>query len=865
MKFSKAEIETSIPARFEAVVDRYPKHIAIRDINSIITYRELNSKANQVARAFLAAANDPDKTIALLAGSGKPAIIMMMAALKAGKVFVPIDPSHPLDWIMGILGDSDAGLLVSDGKSYPLAKEIVNQSPDERKVNLIKLDTLDGEVSDLNLGILIHPTSYSHLFYTSGSTGKPKGVIKNHLTILHSIYNASKAYKITPQDRILLLTSPGFGASTSDIFGALLNGASVHAFPFKDRSFQDLAQYMIRERITMCHFVPTVFRHFVQSFSGSEDFSSLRMIRLGGEAIYKRDVESFKKHFPDTCILRVGLASTEAGSICWNFIDKNTDIFSEVVPVGKPVKGVEILILDQDQNPIGTGEVGEIAVRSRYLSPGYWNRPDLNKIKFLPDPEGSDRRICLMGDLGKFLPNGMLLHVGRKDSLVKIRGLRLDISEIEAVILGLDTIKEVAVEAHQDRFYGKRLVAYIVPVEGTRPTVAGIRGYITKKLPDYMAPNSYIFLESLPQTSSGKVDRRSLPSLAVSESYSDRDFVPPRDDVERKLVELFEKYLNIQPVGIQDDFFELGGDSLLVMRIVSEIGKSFNKSISIPEFIAIRNVEKIANQIQNKAVQPAYSYIVPLRKTGSNPPLFCVPPSAATAAQMDNLVKYIGEDQPVYGFEYAGMDGVSQPFTTIPAIAQAFIKDVQKIQPQGHYYICGLCLGGVVAFEIAQQLVAKGEKVAFLGVMDSNFPPQAKKPFVYYFLITRQYLANILGQEFLIPLPERGGISRDGLKDETLKLGIHRTFTAHHIARMAYTSPPYPGVITRFSTNSPHTRRTTRGWRKMTSAGLDLQWIPGGHGAHKPEGQTSFMREPNIQIVAEKLRACLQKAREESG
>lgn len=863
--FDEIDIESSIPTRFEAVVERYPDNVAIKEEHSTITYRLLNEKANKVARAILAASDDPRKPIILLTESGSPAIITMLGALKTGKIHVLIDPAHPRERISDLLHDSQADVIVTDDDNINLAASIANSGGIAFEYQLVNVDKMDENLSDQNLGLWISPSTFANIFYTSGSTGKPKGVINNHRNILHGIYNGTNAYKITPDDHILLITSPGFSASTSDIFGALLNGAGLFSFPFKMRSFQQLAQWLVCEEITICHFVPTSFRHFVESLTGDEEFPNLRMIRLGGEAIYKQDVALFKKHFPDHCILRVGLASTEAGSICWNFIDKRTEIITEVVPVGYPVKGIELLLLDKDYQPVRTGEVGEIAVRSRYISPGYWHRPDLNHAKFLPDPDGGDRRICLTGDLGKILPDGTLAHVARKDTQVKIRGLRIETSEVEAVLLGLDTIAEAVVVAQTDLFNQNRLVAYIVPSDHPHPSISELRTSILEKLPDYMAPSSFVFLESLPLTPSGKINRLELPPPPEDRLMPGMGYVPPRNEVESQLVKLFEKHLEFHPIGVEDDFFELGGDSLLAIHIVSEIEEVFHFSLPIQEFIEAMNVENLAKKLQNQDASSSNRYLVALQPSGSKPPLFCVPPSAATAMQAEKLAKYLEADQPVYGFEYAGMDGKSEPFSSVQRMAEAFIQDIRNLQPKGPYYLCGLCFGGLVAFEIAQQLVAQGEKVAFLGVIDSNFPPRKKISFFYYYILTKQFISNLRGIEFTIPIPTREVASREFANNDPLKKRIQHVFTIHHIARMRYASPPYPGVITRFSTNSPHAQRTIRGWEKATSGGLDFQIIPGGHGARKKAGQTSFMREPNIQVLAQKLENSLKKARMEVG
>jgi thioesterase domain-containing protein/acyl carrier protein len=327
------------------------------------------------------------------------------------------------------------------------------------------------------------------------------------------------------------------------------------------------------------------------------------------------------------------------------------------------------------------------------------------------------------------------------------------------------------------------------------------------------------------------------------------------------LVQIFEKHLEVQPVGVKDDFFELGGHSLTALRIVSEIEETFNRSIPIPEFIEALTVEKISKTLHTSDSSHSLLYLIGLQTLGAKPPLFCVPASATTAMRFEKLAKYLGEDQPVYGFEYAGMDGKSEPFTSIHNMAQAFIQELRTVQPKGPYYLTGVCYGGVVAFEMAQQLLTQGQEVAFIGVLDSNFPPRNRKSLIYYYILTKQFIANIRGTEYKIHVPNLERASKGFSDDDPLKKRFQHAFTTHHIARMGYSSPPYPGVITRFSTDSPHAHRSTKGWQNATTRALDVQIIPGGHGARKPEGQTSFMKEPNIQMLAQVLNDKLEKAR----
>jgi amino acid adenylation domain-containing protein len=859
--FPEADIEISIPVRFEKQVVRYPNNIAVKDERNTLTYESINNEANRVAHTILATNKDTGNPILILTGYGSPTITAMMGVLKSGKAYTILDPSFPQDRITEILVDSQSNLILTDEENIKLANFLVMDNKENIKLQIVNINKIDSDLPSQNPGVKIPPDAYANILYTSGSTSRPKGVIRDHASVLHSISSGTNAYKITPGDKMLLISSLSFGASTSDIFGALLNGGSVYPFPLKNRSFTQLTKWIVTEEITMCHFVATSFRHFAETLTGDEDFQNIRMIRLGGEAIHKNDVALYKKYFPDQCILRVGLASTEAGSFCWNFINKETVITSDVVPVGHPVDGFDVFLLDENHNPVGLNEVGEIAVRSRFISQGYWQRPDLNINKFLPDPDGGDKRICLTGDLGKFCIEGTLEHITRKDTMVKIRGLRVDISEIEAILLGIDTISDAVIVAREDRFHEKRLVAYLVSSGDSQPSVLELRESIARKLPDYMVPSTFFFLDTLPLTSSGKVNKLELPPHPEGRLISGQEYVLPRNEIETQLVQIFEKHLGVQPVGVKDDFFELGGHSLSAIRIVSDIEETLNKSIPIPEFIEALTVEKISKTLLTSDSSPSLLYLVGLQTLGAKPPLFCVPASATSAMRFEQLAKYLGKDQPVYSFEYAGMDGKSEPFTSIHNMAQAFIQELRTVQPKGPYYLTGLCYGGVVAFEMAQRLVNQGHQVAFLGVLDSNFPPEKRISLIYYYILTKQFIAKIQGSNLKVNVPGLERASKRFTDTDPLKIRFQHIFTTHHIARMGYSSQPYPGKITRFSTDSPHARRSTKGWAKATTGGLDVLMTPGGHGARKQEGQTSFMQEPNVQIVAQKLAEKLKEAK----
>jgi amino acid adenylation domain-containing protein len=434
-EFKREEIEQSIPNRFEQQVRRYPNRLAVKTRGHELTYDALNRAANRVAQAILAQRADGEVPVALLLDTDAPMIAAILGVLKAGKIYVPLDPALPYARMAYILENSQAGLIVTDNGNRPLARELAQDG-----LQLINIDEFDADLSTADPGLSVSPDTFTWIMYTSGSTGQPKGVVQTHRNALHFIMNYTNAFHICADDRLTLLYSCSASAASHNILSALLNGASLHPLDIKRDGLAQVADLLIEQEITIYNSVPTVFRYFADTLTGEEEFPNLRLIIMMGEPVYRRDVELYKKHFPPGCIFVNRLGSTETGSIRWYFVDRETQITGSNVPVGHLVEGNEILLLDEAGNRADFDEVGEIAVKSRYLSPGYWQRPDLTQAAFLPDPEGGDERIYRTGDLGRMQPDGCLEHLGRIDFQVKFKGYRIEVAEIEMVLLDLDAV-----------------------------------------------------------------------------------------------------------------------------------------------------------------------------------------------------------------------------------------------------------------------------------------------------------------------------------------------------------------------------------------------------------------------------------------
>ena len=589
VEFTKEEIEQSIPARFEKIVRTYPDRLALKARNFWWTYQALNQSANRIAHAILNGCTQGTEPIALLLEPGASPVVAMIGVLKAGKTYVPLDPHYPRSRLQFMLQDCRARVVVTDSQNYSFAREL---APDTSE--LINIDKLDSSLPTDDPDSSRSPDSLAYIMYTSGSTGQPKGVMQTDRNVLHEIMNYTNAAGICHDDRLLLVSSPSFGDAVRTIYSSLLNGACLCPLNIKERGFGALVDCVRQEKLTVYRSVPTVFRQFVSGLTGREVFPNLRLVYLAGDTVFKKDVELYKKHFADGCILINGLGSTEALTFCWYFIGKETQIDGNNVPVGYEIQDKQVLLINDAGREAGVDGVGEIAVKSRYLSPGYWGRPDLTKSAFMLDSAETHERIYRTGDMGFMRQDGCLEQRGRKDFQVKVRGYRVEVSEIETVLLAIGSIKEALVVGRKDQSDEARLVAYIVPTCRPAPTVSALRRILCEKLPNYMIPSAFVYLEGLPLSPNGKLDRRALPDPERCRPNLDTPFIAPRTPVETELAQIWAKVLSVEQVGIHDRFFDVGGHSLSATQVVSQVIKQFQIEVPLQSLFESPTVAEMA-------------------------------------------------------------------------------------------------------------------------------------------------------------------------------------------------------------------------------------------------------------------------------
>ncbi len=592
VEFPIEDVETSIPARFEKIVERYSDRLAIKDNKRSLTYGELNAAANRIAHAVLQIRGPKSEPIALLFEHGIDTVAAILGVLKTGKFYVVLDSSFPEERMAYIAEDSGAPLIVTNNCNIELARRLAERQRGTLNINEIAI----GSFSD-NIDIPVSPNNLVSIRYTSGSTGTPKGVIERHRNALNSVRETTQAVNLAIHDRLTLLQSLGFAAGHNQLRLSLLNGASLFPFDVKSMGLQNLVKWLIEEQITMCRLPIALFRQFGESLSEANQFEHLRLICLSGAPITRVDFEIYQKHFGFGTQLRIAMGSSETRGICSAILDGKFSFPNEGTPLGYPKPGIRIALIDDNGVRVAPGHVGEIVVKGRNLNPGYWKRPELTKTKFHTDPSGGDEVTYRTGDLGKLLPGGFLIHLGRKDHQIKIRGYRVELGEIEKVLQSHLLVKEAAVAAWDLNPGEKRLAAYVVPRTNAGIAIPELRDFIKSKLPDYMLPSVFVVLDSLPLTN-GKLDRKALPPPEHKRPHFEYPYTAPQSDAETSLVQIWEETLQVHPVGIHDNFFDLGGHSLAALRIITRVIQSFQLELPLKALFDAPTVAEVAAIIE---------------------------------------------------------------------------------------------------------------------------------------------------------------------------------------------------------------------------------------------------------------------------
>jgi amino acid adenylation domain-containing protein len=870
-EFQLSEIEQSVGKYFEKQVEKYRDALAVKKGEKELSYGKLNEFANKIAHGILGKVGNENISIALLFEQGINFLGAIFGALKAGKCYVPIDPTFPDSRNQYILDNSQAHLIVTNTTNLEIA-----QALSSGQYEILNIDDLESSPQIQNPDINVSPDALAYIIYTSGSTGKPKGVFQNHRNLLHNAMNQINTFHLGLGDRMPLVHSCSVMGAVRATYNALLSGTALYPFDVKNQGLDELRILLQTEKITVFHAVATLFRHFADIFKDVEAFSSLRLVILGGEAMYRKDVEFYKQKFPDQCLLCTGLGSTEAGTTRIFMLNKQTEITTAQVPPGYAVEGLKVVLWNEEGGEVPLGEVGEIVIESEYLALGYWQQHETNLQTFAPISPTSSIRRFRTGDLGKFLPDGCLVHMGRKDFQVKIRGYRVDVAEVEMTLMDSGLLKEVVVVGKALIQEEISLIAYCVLKEPSSNTIAKqLRHIVRQKLTDYMVPAAFVFLDALPLTPNGKVDRKALPTPSRESHAIGAEFVAPRTSLEQEIAKIWCDLLELDRIGIHENFFDLGGHSLLAAQFFAEIEQTSGKHLPLALLTKAPTIAEVAELIQQDDWSSAWSSLVPLQPHGDRPPLFLSHGIAGNVLDLQPLASEMGLDQPVYGLQAQGLDGESLPLESIEAIAAHNIQTLRSVQTHGPYFLGGYSFGGTVAFEMARQLEREGHTVALLVLFDSYTPEESQKiqdnpaPFLSRLkthwnrfskqgggYIIERWNDRVYRSAFFSQWVSKLVVSKDGAVSSAIQTS-ERVKRVNMQAKRNYTTHFYPGKITLFRAVPGRTIRegwqvdSVLGWSDL-SASLEVHNVAGDHG--------SFLRFPNVVKTAEILQRYLQEA-----
>ncbi|HWG91861.1 MAG TPA: amino acid adenylation domain-containing protein, partial [Candidatus Thermoplasmatota archaeon] len=708
---TKDEAPVTIHGLIAQQVARTPEAPALATSGTVLTYREVDERTNRLAHHLIELGVRPGERVGLLLERGPDAVIAILAILKAGGAYVPLDPRYPADRLAYMLDDSGAHLVVTrtaHRRAIPLEGPV--------------LVCIDEEAARIEGGPATPPPStvgpgdLAYVLYTSGSTGKPKGVMVEHRNVVNLARAAPGMFGLGPGSRVLQFASLSFDASVWEIVATLAAGATLHVPPADVVLVgEDLHRILLEERITLLSTTPSVLR----SLPRSPPLPDLTTLIPGGEVCSPDLAEAWApgRRF----INSYGPTETtvDATYHVWTRHDRPS------IPIGRPLPNTRAYVLDKHGQPVPVGVPGELHIAGAGVARGYHNRPELTAGRFVPDPFTPGERMYRTGDLVRWLPDGEIEFLGRMDTQVKIRGLRIELGEVEAALLRHPHLEEAAVAARRGPAGEARLVAYVVPREGAAPTVEDLRSFLKQTLPESWVPSEFMTLAALPLMPTGKIDRNALPEPSGDGLRPVTPHAPPRTPLEETLCGLWASVLGLPRVGIHDNFFALGGDSLLTTRVAA---RATALGIPLRPRHLFENQTVVALAAALAPGAPSPRCLVTLRRGGTALPFFLVHPGGGTVGGYVRLAQTLPEDVPVYAFQALGTEDDETPQDRIDAMARTYLQELRAVQPRGPYRLGGWSLGGLLAQEMARQLEAAGETVSLLALLDPADPSAAPPP-----------------------------------------------------------------------------------------------------------------------------------------
>lgn len=846
----------------EQQVERTPEAVALRYGDEQLSYSELNCRANQLAHYLIESGVGPDDRVAICAERSLEMVVGLLGVLKAGGAYVPLDPNYPPERLSYMLADCQPQVVLTQSGLLSVLPKI--------SVPVLLLDIepavfREQPVHNPDAAVLgLKPDHLAYVIYTSGSTGQPKGVMNTHSGLSNLALVQAESFNIVAESRILQFASFSFDASVSEWAITLCRGASLCLVAREGLlPGEPLMQTLYHHKISHVTLPPSAL-YFLDATVLPEAITLI----VAGEACpaslasqWTKKHRFFNAYGPSETTVCASIYECQAQQL-------------DPLPIGRPISNTQIYILDSQNQPVPVGVTGEIHIGGVGVARGYLNRPELTAERFIADPfsDKTGARLYKTGDLGRWLPDGNIAYLGRNDFQIKIRGFRIELGEIETRLAACDGVREAVVVARDTTPGDRRLVAYLVPQAGMVLDAATLRAKLSTSLADYMLPSAFVVLEALPLTPNGKLDRQALPAPDQGALVT-REYEAPQGEIEQQLAQIWQDLLGVERIGRHDNFFELGGHSLLAMSLVERLRQYLDTEMVLGDIFAEKTISKLAISIQSSSNLNQYSNLFPIRTGGKDIPLFFVHDGNGSISYAYDLVTWMDDISiPVYGFSASNLlekEAKEGSLATIQKLAESYIESMLHVQPVGPYRIVAWSSGGVIAYEMARQLIVAGEKMDFIGLIDTDtdykqfYPDDEKtKPFVF------DEMAKLIEILSTLEIP-------DIVISKLIKLAKNKDYTAvlqlvkesgsvnnlpeysslrkfllichnMNVASYHYCPPKLPTMITLFSAMGENRSDLSLGWGNLISDGL-LRIVP-LRGTH-----SSIMKKPYISHLGKEL------------
>ena len=853
----KNPLTETIVDLFLQQVDNIPNEIAVVFNDQKLTYNELNVLSNQLAHYLISEKEViVGDLVGIMLGRSEMLIVCILGILKAGAAYVPIDPEYPQQRISYIQNDCNCKFTfnqVAIDNFFVSKEKYTGNAPSTVSLN---------------------PNDLAYIIYTSGSTGNPKGVMIEHRNLLHYLFNVSDYIDTNSTNSgCFAHLSLSFDASITEIFLPLIFGKKVILSSGTGLEIFDDVNLFKYAPFDFIKLTPSHISILISIINKETRPKLSKRYIIGGEALYNYHINLFKSSGIDAIIVNeYGPTEATVGCIIYEFNTFDTTLSNESIPIGKPISNTQIYLLDENKQLLQPDEVGEIYIGGNGIARGYFNREDLNSEKFLLNPFDTENRMYRTGDLGKWLPDGNLLYFGRLDEQVKINGHRIELGEIEAALIEIPQIKLASVILSKHDTSEPRLVAYLQHKDSSDKH-PNVREELSKIVPSFMIPNIFMWVDDFPLTTNGKIDKKNLPAPEYLRPESAPLLRKPRTEIEEKIAKIWSEILQLSEIGIDDNFFDMGGTSIMAVKVVAEIEKTTGKRFPLSVLFEYSTVEKFA-RLLNEGSKIYSDCVVPLKSNGNKVPLFMVHGGGLDVLYFAHLSKHFDEDQPFYGIQGIGPNGFDEWYESIEDMAAHYIQAIVKVNPDGPYAVAGYCVGGIVAFEITRQLKEQGKEVSSTILIDSYadssyyYKTYKQKKLVRDWHRTRKrltFLKEMLTswkafkkrfnakKEYILKRHFDDSNTMSELDALALERFVEATAMMHRILDKYHLEPNSLQVdLFRSKDHIDHQLAPTHlGWKKAAAMGVTLHNIPADN--------FDMRVSPNDQILARMIQEILDK------